>query len=88
MTDDADPADETVVRTAAEAAEGVVFSRYRQSDVRDLDVTVTFEEGVLEVDVYLNVPDDVTGPDPSSVADEAARAAQDAVDDLFENDGA
>jgi hypothetical protein len=78
-----DPDDETVVRTAAEAAEGLVFSRYRQSDVRDLDVTVTFEEGVLDVDVYLNVPDDAAGPDPEAVADEAARAARDAVDDLF-----
>ncbi|SDZ97065.1 Protein of unknown function [Haloplanus vescus] len=76
------PDDETVVQTAAEAAEGVVFSRYRQSDVRDLDVTVTFEDGVLEVDVYLNAPDE--DADPETVADEAARAAQDAVDDLFD----
>ena len=77
------PDDETVVQTAAEAAEGVVFSRYRQSDVRDLDVTVTFEDGVLEVDVYLNAPDE--DADPETVADEAARAAQDAVDDLFDD---
>jgi hypothetical protein len=83
VTDDADPDDETVVRTAAEAAEGVVFARYRQSTVRDLDVTVTFEEGVLDVDVYLNVPDDASGPEPETVADEAARAARDAVDELF-----
>jgi hypothetical protein len=79
-----EPDDETVVRTAAEAAEGVVFAHYRQSDVRDLDVTVTFEEGVLEVDVYLNAPDDEA--DPEAVADEAALAAQDAVDDLFDAD--
>jgi hypothetical protein len=83
VTDDADPDEGTVVRTAAEAAEGVVFSNYRQSTVRDLDVTVTFEEGVLDVDVYLNVPDDASGPDPAAVADEAARAAGEAVDDLF-----
>jgi hypothetical protein len=76
------PDDETVVQTAAEAAEGLVFSRYRQSDVRDLDVTVTFEDGVLDVDVYLNAPADEA--DPEAVADEAARAARDAVDDLFE----
>ena len=75
------PTDEEVVRTAAEAAEGLVFERYRQSDVRDLDVTVTFEEGVLEVDVYLNAPADEH--DPEAVADEAALAARDAVDDLF-----
>jgi hypothetical protein len=48
--------------------------------VRDVDVTVTFEDGVLEVDVYLNAPDDETA---ERVADEAARAARDAVDDLF-----
>ena len=76
-----EPDDETVVRTAAEAAEGVVFANYRQSAVRDLDVTVTFEEGVLDVDVYLNAPD--AEADPDAVADEAARAARAAVDDLF-----
>jgi len=81
----AEPDDETVVQTAAEAAEGVVFAHYRQSEVRDLDVTVTFEEGVLEVDVYLNAPDDDV--DPDAVADEAARAARDAVDELFAGDG-
>ncbi|MEF8780956.1 MAG: DUF3194 domain-containing protein [Haloferacaceae archaeon] len=76
------PSDTEVVETAAQAAEGVVFANYRQSEVTDLDVTVTFEEGVLEVDVYLNVPDDA-GPDPDAVVDEAARAAQEAVDELF-----
>ncbi|WP_152040259.1 DUF3194 domain-containing protein [Salinigranum salinum] len=81
------PTDEEVVQTAAEAAEGVVFDRYKQSAVRDVDITVTFEEGVLEVDVYLNAPDDEKA---ERVADEAARAAQAAVDDLFadETDGA
>jgi hypothetical protein len=48
--------------------------------VRDVDVTVTFEEGVLEVDVYLNAPGDEKA---ERVADEAARTAQAAVDDLF-----
>lgn len=80
----AEPDDETVVQTAAEAAEGVVFAHYRQSDVRDLDVTVTFEAGVLDVDIYLNAPDDEA--DPEVVADEAARTARDAVDELFEAD--
>lgn len=76
------PSDAEVVETAAEAAEGVVLANYRQSEVTDLDVTVTFEAGVLEVDVYLNVDDDAE-PDPDAVVDEAARAAQDAVDELF-----
>jgi uncharacterized alkaline shock family protein YloU len=74
------PTDEEVVQAASEAAEGLIFERYKQSAVRDVDVTVTFEEGVLEVDVYLNAPDDEKA---QRVADEAARAAQDAVDDLF-----
>ena len=76
-----EPTDEEVVETAAEAAEGVVFAHYAKSDVRDLDVTVTFEEGVLDVDVYLDAPDDEI--DPEAVADEAAQTAAEAVDDLF-----
>ena len=74
-----EPSDETVVRVASDAASDVIFSRYRQSAVRDVDVTVTFEDGRLEVDVYLNVPDDAQ----DRVADEAALAARRAVDELF-----
>ena len=77
-----EPTDEEVVETAADAAEGVVLSRYKQSEVTDLDVTVTFEDGILEVDVYLNAPSDTR--DPEQVADDAALTAQSAVDDLFE----
>ncbi|ELY78301.1 DUF3194 domain-containing protein [Natrinema pallidum] len=76
-----EPTDETVVQTASDAAEGVIFSQYKQSDVRDYDVTVVFEDGVLEVDVYLNAPADEA--DPEQVADDAALAARHAVDDLF-----
>lgn len=83
---DAEPTEEEIVQTAAEAAEGLILDRYRQSDIRDLDVTVTFEEGVLNVDVYLNVPEDIEPP-AEEVVDEAAMAAQDAVDELFEEHG-
>ena len=76
-----EPTDEEVVEVAAEAAEDVIFERYKQSAVTDFDVTVTFEEGVLEVDVYLNAPDDTE--DPDAVADDAARAGRAAVDELF-----
>ena len=79
-----EPSDETVVQTAADAAEGVIFSQYKQSDVRDYDVTVVFEDGVLEVDVYLNVPEDDDEADPEQVADDAALTARQAVDELFE----
>ncbi|WP_435064669.1 DUF3194 domain-containing protein [Halobaculum sp. EA56] len=83
MSDDGpDPTDEEVVSAASEAAEGVVLDRYKQSELRDFDVTVTFEEGVLDVDVYVNPPADADA-DADAVAEEAARAARDAVDDLF-----
>ncbi|MFC6769632.1 DUF3194 domain-containing protein [Natrinema soli] len=78
-----EPSDETVVQTASDAAEGVIFSQYKQSDVRDYDVTVVFEDGVLEVDVYLNAPEDEDEADPEQVADDAALAARHAVDELF-----
>ena len=76
-----EPTDEEVVQTASDAAEGLIFSRYKQSEVRDYDVTIVFEDGVLEVDVYLNAPEDEA--DPEQVADDAALAAREAVDELF-----
>ncbi|QCC48421.1 DUF3194 domain-containing protein [Halobellus limi] len=76
------PTDEEVVQVAAEAAEGVILGHYKQSALTDFDVTVTFEEGVLDVDVYVNAPDDAE-TDADEVADEAARAAGEAVDELF-----
>ncbi|MCY4732033.1 DUF3194 domain-containing protein [Natronomonas gomsonensis] len=84
MTDESsgEPSDEAVVEAASDAAEGVVLSRYKQSAVTDLDVTVRFEEGVLEVDVYLNAPEE---PDPEDVVQEAIEAAEAAVDELFED---
>jgi hypothetical protein len=77
-----EPTDEEVVEAAADAAEGLVFSRYKKSAVTDLDVTVSFEDGTLEVDVYLNAPK--RGHDPEQVAEDAVRAAEAAVDELFE----
>ncbi|KOX93908.1 hypothetical protein [Haloarcula rubripromontorii] len=76
------PTDDEVVETASAAAEDVVFSRYDVGAVEDLDVTVTFEDGVLNVDVYVNAPD--SRQDEAQVADDAALAARAAVDDLFE----
>ncbi|QFU83460.1 DUF3194 domain-containing protein [Natronorubrum aibiense] len=78
-----EPTADDVVQTASDAAEGYVFLQYKQSAVRDLDVTVTFEDGVLEVDVYLNAPDSEDTPDAEQVADDAALAARNAVDELF-----
>ncbi len=80
---DTAPDDETVVETGAAAARDLVFSRFDTDEVRDLDVTVRFEDDVLEVDVYLDVPDPGVR-DPEQVADDAALAARQAVDRLFE----
>jgi len=75
------PADDEVVQAAARAAEDVVFSRLDTSEVRDLDVTVTFEDDVLEVDVYLDAPEGRA--DEERVADDAALAARAAADELL-----
>ncbi len=77
------PSDETVVQTAADAADAVIFSQYKQSSVRDYDVTVTFEDGILDIDVYLHVPDEAEA-DLERVANDATRAAEAAVDELFD----
>jgi len=76
-----EPTDEEVVEAGAAAAEGLVFSRLATGDVDDLDVTVTFEDGVLDVDVYVYAPD--ADGDVERVAEDAALAARSAVDDLF-----
>ncbi|WP_049971759.1 DUF3194 domain-containing protein [Haladaptatus cibarius] len=78
--------DEEVVQTAAEAAEDVIFSRIKQSQVKDFDVTVTFEEGVLDVDVYVNAPN--SERDEEKIANDAALAARAAVDELFAEESA
>jgi len=77
-----EPTDQQVVETAAEAAEGLVFARFANSEVTDLDITVGFDEGILDVDVYLNTVDDAEA-DPEAVAQEAIDAAEAAVDELF-----
>ena len=77
-----EPDEETVVTTAAEAAEGFILSRFANSAITDLDITVTFEDGVLDLDVYLNTADDADA-DPDTVANEAIDVAEDAVDELF-----
>ena len=75
-----EPTDAEIVETAADAAERTVFSRYDRSAVRDIDVTVSYDDGQLAVDVYLNAK----GGDPRTVADDAALAARGAVDALLE----
>jgi len=73
------PDDREVVETAVEAAEEVVLSRYTRSELRDLDVGVSFADGQLSIDIYLDAPGD-----PEQVATDAALAARGAVDDLLD----
>jgi hypothetical protein len=74
----AEPTDEAVVETAADAAREVIFSRYDRDEIEDLDVRVSFEDGVLEVDVYV-----AADGGEQQVADDAALAARGTVDDLL-----
>lgn len=74
------PADTAIVEAAREAAESVIYGRIDRSDIRDLDVTISYEEEILEVDIYIDAPD--TTVDIQQVADDAALAAQAAVDEL------
>lgn len=76
------PSDDDVAETAAEAAESVIFSRIDRADIVDLDVTVSFADGDLSLDVYLNAPD--ARADVDQVAEDAVLAARAAVDDLLE----
>lgn len=74
------PSESEVVETATQAAHDVIFSRYDRSEVRDLEVIAQFEEGIFEVEVLVDAPGDA-----DQVADDAALAAQSAVDRLFKN---
>jgi hypothetical protein len=80
-TGEDDPSDDEVVDAAAAAAGDLVFARLDRGAVEDYDVTVSFERGILEVDVYVEAPD--ADADADRVADDAALAARSAVDDLF-----
>jgi hypothetical protein len=80
-TGEDDPSDDEVVEAAAAAAGDLVFARLDRGAVEDYDVTVSFEKGILEVDVYVEAPD--ADADADRVADDAALAARSAVDDLF-----
>nr|WP_233738043.1 DUF3194 domain-containing protein [Halocatena pleomorpha] len=60
----------------------MIYSEYKQSRVKDVDVTVSFEDGILDLDIYLNPPDD-PDVDPERVTNDAVAAAHAAVDELF-----
>lgn len=75
--------EEAVVDAAADAAHDLVFSRLATSAIDDLDITVTFEDGDLEVEVYILAPE--SDADVEQVADDAALAARAAADELLED---
>jgi hypothetical protein len=75
--------DAAVVERAAAAAQEVVFFRFDADDIEDYDVTITFEDGVFEVDVYVNAPSGTD--DEDGVAEDAALAARTAFDELFDH---
>lgn len=74
-----DVGDEAVVDAAVSAAEDVILSRYSRSEIRDLDLSISFENGHLDIDIYLDAPGDA-----GRVADDAALAARAAVDDMLD----
>jgi NADPH-dependent ferric siderophore reductase len=79
---ESEPSDETVVQTAAEAAEEVIFERVDRDDLADYDVTVSFDAGRLDVDVYVHAPESPGSTE--QLTEDAVFAARDAVDELLE----
>ena len=73
--------DETVVETAASAAEGYILSQYASSAITDLDISVAYTDGTLSMDIYLKTEADED--DEQAVIDAAIVVAEDAVDELF-----
>ena len=71
---------ERAVEAASEAAHGYVFSRLAKSAVDDIDVTVSYEDDVLEVEVSILAPE--VDADLDQIASDAAAIAGDAVEDL------
>lgn len=76
------PEDVAIVEAAVNAAESVIFSRYDRSEIRDLDIGIEFTVERLEIDIYLDIPEG--GESAEQVADDAAMAALDAVDERLE----
>lgn len=78
--------EETVVEAAAEAAEDVIFETYDRSSVRDIDITVRFEDRELSVDVLVNTNAETREAveREARVVEDAIQAATVAVDDLLD----
>lgn len=76
MSSSEDP--RAAVEAAGDAAHEVVFSRYDQRDVDDIDVTVDYSDGTLTVEVILEAPGDA-----DRVAEDAALAARRAADEYL-----
>lgn len=70
-----------VVNTGVTAAESVIFSRYSRGEVKDLDVSIQFEDMEVSIDIYLSIP---SAEDEDAVAHDAALAAQNAIDEAVD----
>lgn len=81
------PSNDDIVATAATAAEEVITRRYHPSAVDDLDITVSFADETLSVDVYIDVGAETPDAEEreQDAVNEAVRAAGAAVDRLFED---
>lgn len=75
MVEEADPAE--VAQTASIEA---ILESFDRDEIDDLDVTATFSEGELTLEVYLHVD----GVDTAPVVTEAIERGTAAVDELLE----
>lgn len=48
--------DEEIVEEVATTVEEFIFSEIGSKNIEDYEVNVTFEDGDLEIDVYINAP--------------------------------
>lgn len=65
---------------AHRAAIDTILQYVDPEEIDDLDVTVTFDDGELTIDIYLHVP----GKDSAPIVTEAIEAGTAAVDELFD----
>lgn len=73
--------EEVVVEKTTAAAEDVIFSRCDPSTLEDIDITIRYTEGRLDIDIYLDGDSD----ELQQIAEDAALAARRVADELIED---
>ena len=73
---------DAVVEAASTAAADFIFSHYSRTDVEDLDISVTFEDEELLIDIVLDTGAETEAErrQERQIADDATIVAVDAVD--------